>query len=234
MNKINSYFCHIFLRPIVDAFLIKKVIGFENLPKSNFILAANHQSHLDQIATGYVCVPRKYHYIGQTDRYHGSDKVLMYLLYFLAGVIPVNRKDEKSRKRALEKAIRVLKKGASLVIYPEGTRTRTGELQEGKWGVAKMFLKTGVPILPVGIKGTFELMPPGNGFPDIKRIIEINVGKPLYFEEELLESKKLNEDSVEYEEICQKITDKIMAEVAILTGNNKENSLKSCQIKENS
>jgi 1-acyl-sn-glycerol-3-phosphate acyltransferase len=227
MNKAVSYFCHIFLRPVVDRFLVRKASGMENIPKSNFILAANHQSHLDQIAAGYVCVPRKYHYIGQTDRYHGSDKVLMYLLYFLAGVIPVNRLDEKSRKKAAEKAVEVLKKGASIVIYPEGTRSRTGEIQEGKCGIAKMYLKTGVPVLPVGIKGTFELMPPGKGFPTIRRIVEINVGKPLSFEEELVKAKSLGDESSEYSEICKKITDKIMEEVAILAGkNNHENSLK--------
>ncbi|MBZ9572170.1 1-acyl-sn-glycerol-3-phosphate acyltransferase [Patescibacteria group bacterium] len=216
MNIVSSYLCHIFLRPIVDRFLIKKATGLENIPKRNFIIATNHQSHLDQIVTGYVCVPRKYHYIGQTDRYSGLTKLGLYILYFLAGVIHVNRKKPESRRRALEECIRVLKKGACLVIYPEGTRTRTGEIQEGKWGVAKIFLRTEVPILPVGIKGTFELLPPG-GKLRIKRIVEINVGKPLFFEKEFSEAKKTNENSKEYQEICQKITDKIMEEITDLS-----------------
>jgi len=213
MNKISSFLCHIFLRPIVDAFWIKSVSGFENIPKSNFILAANHQSHLDQIATGYVCAPRKYHYIGQTDRYSGFTKLFLYIVYFLAGVISVNRKDEKSRKEAAEKTIEALKRGASIVIYPEGTRSRTGKLQEGRYGVAKIFLKTGVPILPVGLKGTFELMPPGKAFPEFKKMVEINVGKPLTFGKELLEAQNLNKDSQKYQKIIEQITKKIMEEI---------------------
>jgi len=216
MHKISSFLCHIFLRPIVDALWIKKVSGFENIPKSNFILAANHQSHLDQVATGYVCAPKQYHYIGQTDRYTGFTKLFLYLLYFLAGVIPVNRKDEKSRKEAAEKAIAALKNEASIVIYPEGTRSRTGELHEGRCGVAKIFLKTGVPILPVGIKGTFDLMPPGKAWPKFKKMIEINVGKPLIFEKELLETQTLDEKSGRYQEIIEQIAEKIMKEIANL------------------
>jgi len=216
MNRVCSWFCKIFFKPPVDKHLIKEVQGLENVPVGNFILAANHQSHLDQIATGYICVPRKYHYIGQTDRYTGFPRMIMYFLYFFADVIPVNRKDKKSRERAVEKAIKVLKKGACLVIYPEGTRSRTGQLQEGKFGVAKLFLKTGVPILPLGIKGTFELMPPGRAWPKFKKIIELKAGKPLFFEKEFSEAKNLSEDSTEYQLITQKITDKVMEEIANL------------------
>jgi len=216
MNRILSWFCKIFFRPAVDKFLIKEVKGLENLPKGNFILAANHQSHLDQLMTGYVCVPRRFHMIGQTDRYHGFVKILLYFLYFIAGVIPVNRTDEKSRKKAAEEAVKVLKKGDILVIYPEGTRTRTGEIQKGYPGVAKIFLEIETPILPVGIKGTFELMPPGKEFPGIERIIKINIGKPLYFKEEIEKAKNLDCNSVEYKNLLQRITDKVMEEIKYL------------------
>jgi 1-acyl-sn-glycerol-3-phosphate acyltransferase len=213
MNRIVSWFCHIFIKPLVKILFIKKVKGWENIPKRNFILAANHSSHLDQLMTGYICVPRKFHHIGQIDRYTGTDRILLNILYFIGGVIRVHRKNEESKKEAVEKSIEVLKKGASLIIYPEGTRTRNGKIGEGKPGVAKIFLKTGVPILPVGIKGTFELMPPGTGFPKIKRIVKINIGKPLFFEKEFEKAKNLNEDSIEYQEILEKITKRVMEEI---------------------
>ena len=216
MNRLSSWFCKIFLGPIVKRLFIKEVNGLENIPKRNFILAVNHQSHLDQILTGFICVPREFTYLGQTDSYTGFTKLFLYILYFLAGVIHVNRKKEESRKKAKERAIEALKKGISLVIYPEGTRTRTGKIQEGKFGVAKIFLKTDVPILPVGIVGAFELMPPGKGFPKIKRIIKIHIGRPLFFEEELIIAKKIKEDSVEYQRIFKKITDKVMTEISSL------------------
>jgi len=213
MNRLISWFCKIFFRPVVDKFLIKEVKGLENLPKENFILAANHQSHLDQLMTGYVCVPRRFHMIGQTDRYSGLAKLFLYLVYFITGVIPINRESEESRKKVLEEAVKVLRKGDILVIYPEGTRTRTGEIQKGKFGVAKIYLRTGVPILPVGIKGVFELMPSGKRIPKIKKIIEINIGKPLYFKEEFEKAKNLDCNSVEYKNLLQRSTDKVMEEI---------------------
>jgi 1-acyl-sn-glycerol-3-phosphate acyltransferase len=138
------------------------------------------------------------------------------LLYFVAGVIPVNRKDKNSKKKAVEKAITALKRGKILVIYPEGTRSRTGEIQKGKFGTAKIFLKTGTPILPVAIKGTFKIFPPGKVFPGIKKIVKVNIGKPFYFKEELEKAKNLNCDSEDYKNLLQQITDKIMEEISHL------------------
>lgn len=213
MNRPLSWFCKIFLKPIVDRFLVKEVKGLENVPKTNFILAANHQSHLDQITTAYVCVPRRFHMIGQTDRYRGLTKFFLYLFYFIAGVIPINRESEESRKKVLEEATKVLKMGDILIIYPEGTRSRTGEVQKPRLGVAKIYLRTGAPILPVGIKGTFELMPTGKSFSKIKRIVEIRIRKPLHFKEEFEKAKNLDCNSEEYKNICQKIVDRVIEEI---------------------
>jgi len=216
MNRLISWFCKILLKWPVDRFLIKEVRGLENRPKGNFILAANHQSHLDQIAAGYVCVPRRFHMIGQTDEYHGFIKILLYLLYFFAGVIPVNRESEESRKKTLREATKVLKRGDILVIYPEGMRTKTGQIQKAFPGVAKLHLLTGVPILPVGIKGTFELMPPGKRFPKIKRVVKINIGKPLLFKEEIEEAKNFDCQSPEHKKIAAEIAEKAMKEISNL------------------
>jgi len=215
MNPLLSWFCKIFLKPIVDKLLIKEVKGLENLPKTNFILVSNHQSYFDVIIDSYLCVPRRFHFIGQIEGFKIPLKWLIAALYFLSGVIPLNRKDEESRAGVVKSAIEVLKKGDILIIYPEGARSRTGQIQEGKAGAARIFLKTGVPVLPAAIKGTFELLPP-KGKLKVKRIIKINVGKPLYFKEELEEAKRIEESSDEYKEILQKITDKIMEEVSNL------------------
>jgi len=215
MNRAVSWFCKIFLAPLIKKLFIKEVLGSENIPQRNFILASNHQSHLDQIVTGYICIPRRFHMIGQTDRYRGLTKVFLYILYFIAGVIPVNRKKQESRKKATKEAIENLRKGDVLIIYPEGTRTRTGEMGEGRFGVAKIFLATGVPILPVGIKGVFKLLPPG-GKLKIKKIITINIGQPLYFKESFERSKNLSEDSEEYKEMLLKITNTTMEKIAAL------------------
>ena len=215
MNRAVSWFCNIFIKPIVYLLFIQKVEGKENIPKKNFILASNHQSHLDWIADGYICVPRRFRFIGQVDRYSGLLGIARDVLYFITGTIRLNRKSEVSKKKVIEEAINSLKNGDILILYPEGTRSRTGEMGKGKWGVARFFLETGVPILPVGIKGTFELLPPG-GKLKIKRIVRINIGRPLFFKKEFEEAKKIDKDSKRYKEILQTITNRLMEEIGVL------------------
>jgi len=212
MNRAFSWFCKIFIKPIVNFLFIKEIQGIENIPKRNFILASNHQSYLDILIDGYLCVPRKFHFIGHIEGFKTFIKWLITAVYFLSGVIPLDRKNDQSKKTVVEKAIEILKKGDILIIYPEGRRSINGEIQKGKLGIAKIFLETGVPILPVGIKGAFELLPP-KGKLNIKRIIKINIGQPLFFEKELSETKNLNEKTKEYKEILQEITKKVMIEI---------------------
>lgn len=212
MNLLFSWFCKIFLKPLVHWLFIKEVKGWENIPKRNFILVSNHQSYLDVIINSYLCVPRRFHFIGQIEGFKIPLKWFISSIYFLSGVIPLNRRDERSREKVVKEAISVLKKGDILIIYPEGRRSENGEIQEGKLGTAKIFLKTGIPIVPAGIKGTFELWPP-HGKLKIKRIVKINIGKPLFFREEFILAQNLNENSKEYQGVLQKITDKIIEEI---------------------
>ena len=222
--SLFSWFCLIFIKPIISCFFIKEIRGWENIPspgkdpdypQGNFILAANHQSHLDWISSGRLCVPRKFHFIGQTDLYTGINRILRDLLYAIAGVIRLDRKSDESKVKAMAQGVEVLKKGRILILYPEGTRTRTGEIGKGKWGTAKFFLATGVPILPVAFHGAFELLPPG-GKLKIKKAMKINIGKPLYFKEEFEQAKGLDCSSEEYRKILVKIMDTIMGEIASL------------------
>lgn len=200
------------MAPLIGLIFIKEVRGRNNFPDRNVILASNHQSYLDILLCGYICVPRKYTHIGQVDRENKGWSKIRDFLYSITEVVPVNRKNENSKKESFLKVIEFLKRGYSLVIYPEGTRTRTGEVGEGKWGVAKFFLETGVPILPLGIKGAFELFPPGEK-PKVKKNIRLNIGKSLFFKEEFEKAKGMARDSKEYEEICINITKKVMEEI---------------------
>ncbi len=218
MNRLLSWFCKIFFEPIVKFLFIKEIKGWENIPKKNFILVSNHQSHLDWLVQGYVCVPRRFHFIGQTDQYTGLFKIFLYITYFITGVIGINRKKVESKKKAMKQAIEFLKKGDSLIIYPEGGRSYDGKIKKGKHGVARIFLKTGTPILPMAVKGTFELLPPKSKpkMSTIKKLIEFNIGKPLYFEKEYEQAKKLNEDSEQYRLLLSKITDIMMGKIITL------------------
>jgi len=94
-----------------------------------------------------------------------------------------------------------------------------GKMQKPKSGVGKLHLLTSLPILPVAIKGTFELLPPGKVFPKLKRIIKINVGEPMVFEKEIEKVKNLNCQSPEFKEISQKIANEVMEKIKELYEN---------------
>lgn len=213
MKKSLSFICKLILGPILLLFLIKKITGKKALrQKGNYILACNHQSYLDVLVSGYACLPKEFTFIGQVDKGKGFIGFLRNALYSAAEIIPLDRNNNNSKKEAVDKAIEYLKKGYSLVIYPEGKRSLDGKVQEGKTGVARIFLQTGVPIIPMGITGAFELFPP-KGKLKIRRKVELRIGEPLFFKKEFEEAKKYTQDSEEYKEICISITMQVMEKI---------------------
>lgn len=213
MNRALSWFCYLFLKPIVRLIWIKEIKGWENIPRENFILTSNHQSHWDQVINGYLCVPRQFTYLGQIDKYTGFEGFLRNLLYKIADVIPIHRYNNDSKKMALEECIKRLKRGEILIMYPEGTRSKDGKIGEGKPGIAFLHLLSEVPILPVAIKGNFEIMPIGARFPKLKKIVKINIGKPLSFLQEKEKIKNFSLEDSQTREICLKISQKVMEEI---------------------
>lgn len=214
MNTFMSWFSRILLAPPIKFFLIKEIRGKENLPnsKTNFVLASNHQSHIDLLVNGCICVPRKFRYVGQVDQYTGLEGFLRDLVYTIAGTIPMDRRSKDSKKEAMQTAADYLRKGESILVFPEGTRTRTGVMGRGKIGGIKLAVDTNKPILPVGITGVFELLPPG-GKLKIKKTARANIGKLMYFEKEKEKLKLLPEDSEEYKAILQDMADQLMAKI---------------------
>ena len=78
-----------------------------------------------------------------------------------AGFVPVDRGDRTASLATVEAALARLKRGRSLVVFPEETRTRTGELLPFKKGAALLALRSGLPVQPVGIAGTRRILPRG-------------------------------------------------------------------------
>ncbi len=217
MKKIVSVLSWILLAPLYYS-MVKEVRGKENVPKRNFILASNHLSHIDWFIDGYFCTPRRFTFIGQVDKMTGFMGFLRDLLYGYAEIIPVNRKDGESRKQAFAQALRRLKQGYILNIYPEGTRSRDGKLHEFKSGVARLHLESGAPVLPVAVKGSYELMPPGQKL-KIKKTVSLIVGKPLDFEKERNIASGLDKSSQEYHRLCDGIVKQIEDEIGRLLQN---------------
>ena len=185
----------------------KKIIGSKNIPnKGGFIIAANHSSYLDHFLIFSIIVPRlnqNVHFLAKKEHF---DSVIQRMWHNYAEAIPVDR--ESGGKKGIRSAISALKKGKIIVIYPEGTRTLTGKLQKAKTGLARLALEAKVPVLPIGLIGTFEILPKGKYIPKPKKAI-INIGNPMDFSRYY--SKPMTK------RLLRQITTKIMKEIARLS-----------------
>ncbi len=158
---------------------VKEIRGLENVPRRGpYIVAANHSSYMDHLILQNIWA-RKFnlvlHFLAKKEHFVGLQKI--WHKHFKA--IPIDRK--RGGKTALRKAVSLLKRGEVIGIYPEGTRTLTGKLQKGKTGAIRLALASRVPILPVGIIGTFEMLPKGKIIPRFKRA-KVNIGKVMHFD----------------------------------------------------
>lgn len=185
---------------------IKKINGLNNLPeKTGFIVASNHTSYMDHLIIAAVIIPhynQKLHFLAKKEHF---ESFYQRAWHKHVGAIPIDR--EKGGKKALKIAISYLRKGRIIGIYPEGTRTLTGKLQKAKLGVARLALGAKVPVIPIGLIGTFQILPKGKLIPRFKRCI-VNIGEPMFFDKYY--GKENNK------KILKLVTNKIMKQIAKL------------------
>jgi 1-acyl-sn-glycerol-3-phosphate acyltransferase len=190
----------------------KKINGLNNIPKDgNFIVAANHASYVDHLMLSSIMavhIDKKIHYLAKKEHF---ETFFQRIWHTHTGAIPIDR--QAGGKEALGLAIKYLKNNKVIGIYPEGTRTLTGKLQRAKTGIARLALAAKVPILPIGLVGTFDILPKGKRVPKFKRAT-INIGKPLYFDEYY--GKENDKKTIRL------VTTKIMKDVGRLCGQKYE------------
>jgi 1-acyl-sn-glycerol-3-phosphate acyltransferase len=144
-----------------------RIAGTERIPQGTCLFVANHTSSADAPAV-VGAIPRRiaillkkslfaYPIVGQA--------------FHLAHFIPVDRSKQESAIASLEKAIEAMRAGQSFLIYPEGTRSPNGRLQEFKKGAVVMAIKAGVPIVPIACSGAHRIMR--------KRSLQIHPGEIL-------------------------------------------------------
>ena len=176
--------------------------GKENLPaKGPFILAANHSSYLDPLLLG-ASTNHFLHFIVR-------DKLLNFPVvgWVLKRCCTIPIKRHGNNIGAIKDAVRVLKKGNVLAMFPEGTRTKDRKLKRAKSGVGMIVSMAKAPVVPVYIKGTFDALP--RRLRTLKRLpVQIHIGKPIDF------SKK--HDQKRGQELYQAISDEIMQHIAAL------------------
>ncbi|MSO78403.1 MAG: 1-acyl-sn-glycerol-3-phosphate acyltransferase [Acidimicrobiia bacterium] len=170
------WFMKAILTPTLRGLYRVRVEGRSALPKTGpVILAANHRSFLDSLFLPLV-LGRRVTFVAKAE-YFDSKKTA----WFFRGVgqIPIRREGGSASEGALAAATEVLESGGVFAIYPEGTRTRDGFTHRGHTGVARLALKTGAPIVPVGLVGTEECQPVDKKLPRFFRKVKIRFGAPI-------------------------------------------------------
>jgi 1-acyl-sn-glycerol-3-phosphate acyltransferase len=148
------------------------VRGGEHLAGGPFVLASNHQSHLDILALlGFL--PGRTRFAAKREMWRHP--VVGAVLDTL-DMVPIDRDDPESAIAALQRADGT---AGSLVVFPEGTRSRDGQLREFKKGAFVLAIRAGLPVVPVVCRGTRRLMPRGSRLTVVPGPVEIIVEEPI-------------------------------------------------------
>ncbi len=176
--RAGQYVLLLLLRLILILYGRLSVHGRENLPeKGPFILAPNHLSLADAPTLASI-VPwktvSKTFFLGTTDYFGGP------VTSKIAGLIHVIPVDMDTRlSSAMQLSAYVLRQGRILCVFPEGGRSRDGSIKEFKKGVGIIARELNMPLVPVAIRGTYEMLPAGRRFPRPAKL-DIFIGKPVY------------------------------------------------------
>jgi 1-acyl-sn-glycerol-3-phosphate acyltransferase len=134
-----------------------KMRGAEHLPDGPFILMSNHQSNFDILAL-IATIPRRVYWIAKKELF---DIPLFGSSMRRGGYIPLDRSDGRKALKSMENAAAIIRKGSSVVMFPEGTRSRDGQLLPFKRGGFMLAVRAGVPVIPVTINGSGKVNPGG-------------------------------------------------------------------------
>ena len=189
------HFFHVPLYILAKILFRYRAVGSENIPSCGpALLASNHASYLDPPLVG-LGIWRRIHYLAKEDLF--CNRIVSFILD-LFHAIPVNR--DRMDKRTLRRILDLFKKGEILLIFPEGTRTPNGNLQPLKPGIGMIVCLAKVPVIPVYIKGSYNILPRHSKMIRLKPCT-VYYGKPLKFEKYLNEKKT--------KEVYEKIGDEI-------------------------
>ncbi len=193
-------------RTIVGCLTRVRIEGLEPtaLPAGGpLIIASNHLSNADPVIIASWLTPllgRRIHWLGKQE---ALDWPLIGWGLAQNGVFGIRR--GAADIEAFRLARRVLEEGHVLAVFPEGTRSRTGGLQEAKDGLAILALRTGAPILPVGLAGTDRFWPRGRLLPRPGGEVVLRVGRPFHLPEAGSEGDRRAAQHAATEEIMRRI-----------------------------
>jgi 1-acyl-sn-glycerol-3-phosphate acyltransferase len=172
-KRVWYEFLRVLCRVLGVAVFRIRVFGREHVPESGGVLVvSNHQSHLDPILVGLAC-DRRLNYVARDTLFRFAP---LAWLMMSCDAIPLDR--EGTGLGGLKESLRRLKDEEMLVIFPEGTRTRDGEVAALKSGFVALARRAKAPLLPVALDGAFESWPRGNLLPQ-PAVIHIRFAAPL-------------------------------------------------------
>lgn len=170
------------LAPALRAVYRPDVTGLEHLPTHGpVIVAANHISFADEFFTP-LAARRQIFYFAKAEYFTTPGLRGKVMAAFFQGMaqVPVARADMRSAAAVIDIGVEVLASGKALGIYPEGTRSPDGRLHKFRTGVARVALRSGAPVVPVGLVGTRDVQPP-NSRRWHRADVAVHFGAPMTF-----------------------------------------------------
>ena len=188
---LKKLFFALFVRPFVMVVSGVYLNGKENLPKNGpAILVANHNSHLDTLVVMSLFSLKtleKVRPIGAED-YFFSNRVTAWLSRELLDIIPLKRRASKRDGHPFNEIYEALDRGDIVLLFPEGSRGEAEVMKPFKRGIAHIAKEyPHVPVVPLYIHGAGKALPKGEAL-FVPFIIEVNVGKSLFYEEQSKEA----------------------------------------------
>ncbi len=170
--KITSGWARNILKAAGTRVIVK---GKENLPEGNCLIVANHQGNFDFfIILGYIGKP-----VGFISKKENLKVPIARMWMREMHCIFMDRENIRESIKSINEGIENLKAGYTMVIFPEGTRSKGNRIGEFKQGSLKLGIKADVPIVPVTIDGTYKIMEANHG--KIKAAeVTMTIGKPVY------------------------------------------------------
>jgi 1-acyl-sn-glycerol-3-phosphate acyltransferase len=194
-------FCYILSGLLAKTVFSYRAFGQENIIEEGpAIMAANHQSYLDPPLIGITCRNELYFLARKTL----FEKKLLGSLISRVNAMPVDL--SRGDLVAVRTIINLLKEGHRTVIFPEGTRSLDGNIQQARPGIGMIIAKTLVPVVPIRIFGSFEAWSKGGKI--TPHPITVVVGKPMRFLKE--------EFGGNNRESYQKISERVLAAIAAI------------------
>jgi 1-acyl-sn-glycerol-3-phosphate acyltransferase len=172
-KRVGYGACHVLCRLAATALFRVRVVGRENVPTSGGgLVCANHQSYFDPVLVG-LAIDQRLNYLARDTLFRNP--LFKWLIDFL-DAIPIDR--EGGGLAGLKETLRRLKQDELVLIFPEGTRTRNGDLQPLKPGFCAIARRSQRPLIPVGFDGAYQAWPRSSPVPRLSTLAVV-IGEPI-------------------------------------------------------